>query len=377
MPVRSTDNSDLHLSSLSIQGFRGIDKLEIPRLGRVTLFTGKNAVGKTTLLEAIRIFAARGSYSVLTSILNAREELTDDVDGDGDKISTPDWEALFCGRRISSDSSIVVGPLNTSQHLTIETALLGEKEAEQWIRFSPESILVESGARMLRVTIHDKTRSIPLFVSDSRSASLLRHRLRTEEDDYPEEILCEFLGPSLMDNIDLARFWDNVALTDDESQALGALRLVFGDTIQGAAMVAHGRRTRHERHAIVKITEQSRPVSLKSLGDGVTRMFGVALALANSRGGILLIDEVENGIHHSVQRDFWTMVLKTAQANNVQVLATTHGWDCVVGFAQAAAQDDDVDGALVRLEKDDDAVRAVEYSERNLKAAARSGIEVR
>ena len=48
--------------------------------------------------------------------------------------------------------------------------------------------------------------------------------------------------------------------------------------------------------------------------------YGVALALANSRGGFLLIDEAENGIHYSLQRDFWNMVLRTAHENNVQVL---------------------------------------------------------
>ena len=48
---------------------------------------------------------------------------------------------------------------------------------------------------------------------------------------------------------------------------------------------------------------------LRSLGDGAVRLFGVALALANSQGGFLLIDEAENGIHYSLQRDFWRMVL--------------------------------------------------------------------
>ena len=65
-------------------------------------------------------------------------------------------------------------------------------------------------------------------------------------------------------------------------------------------------------------------MSLRSLGDGAVRLFGVALALANSQGGFLLIDEAENGIHHTIQRDFWRMVLLTAQENNVQVFATTH-----------------------------------------------------
>ena len=116
---------------------------------------------------------------------------------------------------------------------------------------------------------------------------------------------------------------------------------------------------------------------LKSLGDGALRLFGVALALANSRDGFLLMDEAENGIHHSVQRDLWRMVIQTAQENNVQVLATTHSWDCVRGFAQAAIEMDDVEGVLVRLDQDDYGLRAVEYSEEDLKVVVEQGIEVR
>ncbi len=71
------------------------------------------------------------------------------------------------------------------------------------------------------------------------------------------------------------------------------------------------------------------------------------------------------------------MVLRTAQRNNVQVLATTHSWDCVAGFAQASCEYDDVEGILVRLENQQDGVRAVEYSESDLVVAAEQRIEVR
>ena len=60
-----TDTSRLHLPDLTIKGFRGIDELSIPRLGRVTLLAGKNSVGKTTVLDAVRVYAARGRYSTL------------------------------------------------------------------------------------------------------------------------------------------------------------------------------------------------------------------------------------------------------------------------------------------------------------------------
>ena len=71
------------------------------------------------------------------------------------------------------------------------------------------------------------------------------------------------------------------------------------------------------------------------------------------------------------------MVLQTAHENNVQVFATTHSWDCVRGFALAAAEFDCADSVLVRLEKEDDGLRAVRYTSEDLKIAADQRIEVR
>ena len=107
------------------------------------------------------------------------------------------------------------------------------------------------------------------------------------------------------------------------------------------------------------------------------RTFAVALALAKSTNGFLLIDEAENGIHHSIQAKFWNMVLQTAERNNVQVIATTHSWDCVVGFAEAANELEDVEGLLVRLERPPAGLRPITYDESRLKNIAKHGIEVR
>ena len=192
-------------------------------------------------------------------------------------------------------------------------------------------------------------------------------------------IECEVLGPGLPTNNRLARYWDSVALTEAEDLAIQALRIILGSSIDRVAVVgAEDRRYgRHARRVVAKLSDHPRPVPLKSLGDGVTRMFAAGLALANSRGGFLLIDEAENGIHYSVQRDFWRMVLRAAHDNNVQVLATTHSWDCATGFARAATECTDVEGVLFRLERDGDGVRAVEYTEEELETAAAQGIEFR
>ncbi|WP_428115610.1 AAA family ATPase [Candidatus Poriferisodalis sp.] len=128
----------------------------------------------------------------------------------------------------------------------------------------------------------------------------------------------------------------------------------------------------------MKLSEDGR-VPLRSLGDGAVRMFAVGVALANAANGFLLIDEAENGIHHTLQQDYWKLIFRAAREHNVQVLATTHRWDCVAGFARAACNDQESEGVALRLEPDDDdgGVRAIEYTERMLKVAADRGIEVR
>ena len=173
----------------------------------------------------------------------------------------------------------------------------------------------------------------------------------------------------------MARLWDSVALTDHETLALDALRLIFGNQVERAAVIgeAHG----FGRRTVVRLSDHPSPMPLKSLGDGATRMFAVALALANCRGGILLIDEVENGIHYSLQSKFWSMILRAAEDHNIQVLATTHSKDCIDGFADAALANPNVDANLVRIGRRNGKLRAVEYSKGQLEVAAEQNIEVR
>ena len=372
----------LHLPSISIHGFRGLDKLSIQRLGRVTLIAGHNGVGKTTLLDAVRIFAARGSYPALLDVLERREELIVDVNEDGDKISGPDLEALFFGRHPSLDHRISIGPIQAPRlDIKVGFALL-QADLFSFNRAwdeGPQGFDVDADEALLRVEFNSALQEeIPLRAlwDPYRFPRRLRSGLRRDSTEQIADVQCISLGPGLPNDYELEGFWDRVALTDDESHAVKSLQVIDGADVERIAFVGASR-GRSSRHAIAKLKGEFHPVPLKSLGDGAVRLLGVALALASVRGGFLLIDEAENGIHHSIQRAFWRMVMQTALVNDVQVLATTHGWDCVVGFAEAAAELDDVEGVLVRLERQGSEVRAVEYTEDDLTAAAKYGIEVR
>ena len=92
--------SDLHYLDLHIQGFRGIKDLEIPQLGRVTLVTGKNNTGKSSVLESLRLHTQNAAPRVLSNILESREEHMRLVDED-ERSYDPDYalhvSSLFHG----------------------------------------------------------------------------------------------------------------------------------------------------------------------------------------------------------------------------------------------------------------------------------------
>lgn len=365
-----------HLRSLSIEGFRGIGKLSIPRLGRATLLAGRNGVGKTTVLDAVRVYASRARLTVISELLMSREEFSVRKDADGADAPAFDGKALFHGRDASGDAHISIGPLDEGDRLRIGIAALGGEPESM-----PEALLAKSigaGARVMKVTFGDSTELLP--PGPQPFPREFMQLFAESGSEMPPELACESLGPGLPDAADVARLWDRITLTDDEDLVIQAVNLAVDEDVVRVAVVGAGSGNGHGpsgRRVVARLRGHTHPVPLRSLGDGVVRLLGVAAALANSKDGFLLIDEAENGIHHALQRDFWRMVLQTAEDNNVQVLATTHGWDSVRGFAEAAAELEAVEGVLFRLERRDGSIRAVEYSEEELGIVARHGIEVR
>ncbi len=382
MMTKRPDHSGLHLPDLNIEGFRGIEKLSIPRLARVTLLTGKNGAGKTTVLDAVRAYAARGNISVLWEILDGREEFSRAIGEDGDVLLAPDWLSLFHGRDFANPPIISIGP--KSDILSLELVNLDEDA------FPDASILED--AKILKFCAGKSEKIIPsaiVFehldaVSPLTIRSIRGFTRDSERMDRSLDLKCELLGPGLLSSTHMAEFWDRVALTDAEDQAVEALKIILGDQVDRVTVVGGGRKYRRYgpdtgrgRQALAKLKGYDKPVPLKSCGDGAWRLFGVALALAKSAGGFLLIDEVENGLHWSIEQDFWRTVLRMAKANDVQVIATTHGWDCIAGFSKAMNETPEEDGLLLRLDRDGGRVRTMDYSEDQLRVASEQRIEVR
>jgi ABC-type multidrug transport system ATPase subunit len=130
------------------------------------------------------------------------------------------------------------------------------------------------------------------------------------------------------------------------------------------------------RTAIVRSDRIPRPVPLRSFGDGLNRLFGIVLSLVSAKDGLLLIDEFENGMHHTVQLAVWRTVFALAQKLDIQVFATSHSWDSIEAFQKAAAEVPE-EGVLVRLSRKGEDIIPTLFRKNELAVATRDRIEVR
>ncbi len=355
-----------------IEGLQRIRALDLGGLGRVTLLVGANGSGKTTTLDAAAVYASRGAARDLADVATRREAWIGGLDEDGTVVTLPDFSVLFHridGRRLASRfeiSSCVSDP-------NVLSIAPGE--------WADGRYFTDGLGMTLTVGVGEaghQVQPFPLATAQRRRWPDARRSSAHEEvAGVPAPIPHRIVGPAPPASDELGALWDAVALTDAEDLALNATRLVLGNAIERFAMIGDNAgpgQLSGGRRPFAKLRGIHQPVPLRLLGDGATRLFALALTLANCRDGLLLIDEAENGIHHAIQADMWRLVFAAAAVTNVQVIATTHSWDCAAGFARAAAGDQ---GVLFRLDQQGDHLDAVRYAERDLEVAADQRIEVR
>lgn len=390
--------ANLHLPSLRISGFFGIGELDISRLGKVTLLVGKNSTGKSTVLDAVEVFASRGRPQVIEHLLYRRNELygvPDDRPGPGTRDREtemrPSWRSMFYGRQPDFGSQIIISPNNATRDLQIELIY-------HFKRFLPLGSSVEQpddfdqlphlGAKFGSFAEIWPVDPASIWAGDEHIPDMsMPHRMRRRATNgnrsEADPVRTARVGPDVVNDAESTVLWDAITLDQPARETvLDALRIPLGYSISHIAAI-DGRAyspylaTRTQRRLFASDPGEAGGVSLRGLGDGVLRFFQAAASICGSRDGIVLIDEAENGVHHSVMEKYWQLIFHLARDRNAQVIATTHSWDCVQGFAAAAIEDEEAEGVLVRIEKRGSEHRAIEYSEDDLKVVARHQVEVR
>lgn len=350
----------------------------------MNLITGRNNTGKTSVLEALRILAFEASPTVLLSILRLREE---DLAGPEEPPGAAEYggfgqfAALFPGfPQLSEVTAPVVLTANGADHsvrLAISPGFFSEERAQDGGRKLVQQTLSLFGIEDLIPALVIESARGQQRIIPADTLRRLGSRGRFLRPDTMEEprMPCVFVSPFGGEwTATLGVLWDRIALRDEERDVVDALRIIVED-VEAVSMVG-GEGSRQTRTAIVRSRGFNRPVPLRSFGDGLNRLFGIVLSLVNAKDGLLLIDEFENGMHHAVQLEVWRAIFRLAGQLNVQVFATSHSWDAIEAFQQAAAEDP-AEGLLIRLSKKGESVIPTMFREDELAIATREHIEVR
>ena len=348
---------------VTIRNFRVFRELNVDDLGSINLFTGQNNVGKTTLLEAIFLLSGAGCPDVAIN-LNVLRGL---VEGSSGPPAALLWKELFAGLDIGKAIALA------GTHGSLGELLLEVKPG------APQEI-----ASITPANGNDDPPTATTNVPDERSLSFSYSR----NGEQVAHGGIRQSGPALevsQPRADIP-FPASILVSrggnaQEDAVRLGKLRRKKrGDVLLDALRIVEPKLQSIEDNSATGVPMIWGDVGLRELvplpvmGEGMTRIARIVLAISSSPNGVVLLDEIENGLHHSVLKKVWQVVESAARQFRTQVFATTHSFECAAAAHQALPSDA---FRLHRLEIVDDESRCVTYGDDAIAGAITHGLDVR
>jgi hypothetical protein len=364
--------------SFEIHNFRGFPKLTLADLERVNLIAGKNNVGKTALLEAL--FLHCGAYNPeLTLMVNAFRGIEAFKVEPGWWTETP-WDSLFhqfditktielTGSEDTGHRSLRLKVLQKADELAKAARVIArEANGQQKIPGLGESPTLDTSktAKVLQLEYwQDKQSGSYYMILDPRIG------IRIEPIPPAPPFPAFFQGTRMRLSFkEEAERFGRLETRGKQDVVLQVLQPIEPRLKRLTVVVVAGEPILHGDIG----TGHLMPLPL--MGEGIVRLASLVLHIGNAANGVVLVDEIENGLHHSILPKVWQALGEVARQFNTQVFATTHSLECIVA-AHKAFRSRQYDFRLHRLERADETIRAVTYDRETLEAAIETGLEVR
>jgi predicted ATPase len=367
------------LKSLKIENFRSFESFELKQLGRINLLVGENNSGKTSILEAIQLLYSRTNLQPLTQTMFERGEflhIEERKSVEDRSHRELDIRHLFNGHHIALDESFSV----TAMGDFTEEGLTGKVESR---RFKQETLFDDSeddfarGVELvLSWTYGGEPEELRIPMSIEGGIPIGPNRIRSKILKS-SAVKMQFVTSSSVPISRMIEMFDQVVLKPEEDSIIQALKNIDAK-IERIASVGTDRYLTVQRGGFaVKRRDEEQPIPIGSMGDGIWRMLGLALAIACTKDGVLLVDEIDTGLHFTAMISMWKMISETAKKLNVQVFVTTHSRDCWESLAEVAEMEHFQNNEIMihRIEKGKS--ESVLFNPRQMAIAAEEGIEVR
>lgn len=322
------------IKSLTIHNFRCFRQSEFSGFERVNLIGGQNNSGKTAFLEALHL----NSSPLATTVMQMRGVSQETIAVYPERV----WNGLF----FNNDNQIVATITATD-----------ENEARTKVQFcqkmhSSKTRNYINGLLKQYVTNREiNPEELETFVTqlNNPKAFLTSLEIRQESPKYGNtSTIFATIGINKIieynensqpivfisacqqaPNQHLVEQYEKSLFKGYEPSILTALQIIDPSIIT-IRTVTTGEPT------LYLSRNKQRPISLALFGDAINRVMRFVIGLVNNEAGILLIDEIENGIHHMYHKQLWQFLFQLATELNVQIFATTHSIEMLSAFKEAA-----------------------------------------
>jgi hypothetical protein len=354
------------IERIKIENFKNFEHFEFEGFKRVNLIAGKNNVGKTNLLEAI--FNAHNNFGPIGLIFFycQRNYLPISKDGTsfdpvyGNQLLGESIKTIFYKEGFPIKLIIQIGT-TTASYLNFERRFLNTNTGQEvqlipTDSFDPKNILVDFQVKTNDKVYYDRFKGYPFNPAD-----------------YMGKNGGVFISYSDAEVSNYQIYYDKMLLD-------GKRELFFNLTYKILGIEIHDFRSiKNSETGIINYWLQingGKYVLLGDLGYGTNRLIKIILIFLNNPNDLILIDEVDLGVHYSIQQKFWESIFKVSKELNVQIFATTHSRDCFEAFAKVANEFEG-EGKFIRLQEFKGKIEAVDYDEKAMMGAYESDYEVR
>ncbi len=350
-----------HLSALSmvtsieIKNFRGFAELTVSDLSPINVIVGDNASGKTAFLETIYLTVSGQAQQPYTlkqwrgqevrfqsSVDSVAEALYADLFYDpksGEPISIKLKGRGFENRQLKiSKSSGVVVPLQKQQQNRKERRRSTKQKSS-----SLTPVAAMTATIPMELTWTDEYNN-----AHTTRASLSPAGLQFEGTNEPLPNCYLYAAMSQVVPSEAAGFFSAL----EKSRNIEKFKKIFLSVFDHIVDIKLGD-SGGTSVLLADVPWAKQLLPLPLLSGGTNRAATVLLAITHRQNGLVMIDEVENGIFHARQRDFSRALLELARTYEAQLFLTTHSYEWIRNFIEAADEKTE-DISFWRLERSKD-----------------------
>jgi hypothetical protein len=358
------------INALTISGFKGFAELELPQLSRITLLGGRNNAGKTSVLEALFTLFDRLNPQMMLRQYGWRNVETLPLD------PASVWSPFFTGYDLSRDIWMLAVINGRRERMTLR---FNPQYRQQIIAAEPplpgsHTPVIQTGSPVgttASLDIHYQIEGLPEQLSHiTLRGNTLQYT--AENVDIFSTHLVAIIGTRIPESQnELATRFGQLDVVGRQDVVVDFLRIMEPD-LKSLTVIATGNLS-----MVYGDVGLRRKIPISYMGDGMYRLLTIITYMATMPGGILLIDEVENGIHHSVMAQVWAAIAAASREFDCQVIATSHSYECLQAAVQGLEGESEQDFSYIRLDKRANHVTAKRFDYRLLEAALASNLEVR